>query len=151
MGVQVVRSETSSRPLHLENVVFNDVVLLDFGAVFPSALDFKKLARDCELLKEAFLNAPDEVLKIIAALQSGPSLTGVTQALKIAQDLGLTEEMAIQKGGGILAAVLAIGAILLLEGCGHYIQGGQVLGPTAPTSQPPDAGPGPSDAGADPG
>lgn len=68
LGFQVIHSQQSDQSSHLGRGVFVDVALLDVGALSLAAFDFQKLARDCELLREVFLNAPEEVLKIIAAL-----------------------------------------------------------------------------------
>jgi hypothetical protein len=79
------RSKNWSLPLHLENDVFIDTALLDLGAVSSSALDFKKLARDCELLREAFLKHPEKVREIVAAFQPNMPISNLDQASKVAK------------------------------------------------------------------
>src|SRR5215471_14124308 len=95
-GFQVIPSEANDQPPRFVNGFLVDLALIDVGAVSLSAFDFKKMARDCELLRDAFLNSPDEVLKIIAAFQPDTPPTEITQAFKIAQRLGLTEEAVMQ-------------------------------------------------------
>jgi hypothetical protein len=118
-------SEKSTQLLNLETIVSTDRVLFDLGAVLPSALDSKKMARDCELLREAFLNHPEKIRQLVEAFYSNGPQPDSSQALKIAEELGLTEELAIQNGGGFLPLII-LGCILLAGGCfahcGPYIK-----------------------------
>jgi len=139
MGFQAIPSKKRSQSFLLDNESFVDVALIDFGAVSLSAFDFKKMARDCELLGEAFLNHPDEVLKIVAAFQLTAPLTSAAQAVKIAEEIGITEEMVIQKGGGFVPVLIAIAAVLLAAGCEHCQQ---PITQPARYPQAPDAGTG---------
>jgi hypothetical protein len=94
-----------------------DWVLVDVGAAVPDSLDFKRIARDCDLLKDIALNYPDQLRQLIKAFQPNASLRERESAFKIAQEIGLTEEASIQAGGGLLGLLVLVGGALLLAGC----------------------------------
>lgn len=102
----------------IDTTFSKDWVLLDVGAAVPSTLDFKTIARDCDLLKDRALNHPDQLRQIVEAFQPNASLRDLERAFKIVQELGLTEEASIQAGGGLAGLLLVVGA-LLLSGCAH--------------------------------
>jgi len=149
-GFQILSSQTLDRPTRLEQGLFVDFALLDLGTAALSSFDLTKMARDCELLRDAFLNSPDQIRKILAAFQPDAPQAEITHAFQLAQELGLTEEAALSQGGGWVPLAIALAA-LALAACGHVTFSGGPDGPvmTVPirTVQPPyDAGA--SDAGA---
>jgi hypothetical protein len=101
----------------VQTVFSTDKLLIDIGAVDPSALDPKKIARDCDLIKGIALKHSKELGEMIVAMQSG-GMKGINKAEKIAKKIGLTEEHASKSEGGFICVIIAIGLGLLLGGCG---------------------------------
>jgi hypothetical protein len=137
-------AETSANPLKLDTVASTDLVLFDLASIEPADIDFKKVAKDCDLFKEAALNHPEKLRQIISAFQPGRPPEDVLKAAKIAEEVGLTEPLAAQAGGGFIPLIV-IGVALLCVGCmGHCEGAGGHVEVHHPTPPPPvvDAGPG---------
>jgi hypothetical protein len=47
------------------------VVLLDFGAIVPEAIDPGRIIRDCDLVKQAVTKHPNALAEIVRELQTG--------------------------------------------------------------------------------
>src|SRR5688572_5160963 len=103
-------------PDTLQVEVSTNAALIDLGAVNPSALDAKKIIRDCEFVKQIATSHPRELKELLKALQSGTN-AGVTKANEIAERIGFTEEEAIKAGGGLFFLVVVAAAALIGAGC----------------------------------
>lgn len=91
-------------------------LLVDLSALHVSKIPFNKAAVDCDLLRAAITNHPEEIRKVAATLLSGEvSSKELDGAVKLLKKLGLAEEEASHKGGGIgwlvVVAVIVIIAI----------------------------------------
>lgn len=108
-----------------ENVVetrfSTDRVLVDLRAVDPASMDSKKLARDCDLLKEIAVKYPNELKECLIALQAG-GVSGVEKAEEITKKIGLTEEKFAKDGGGFFFIVVIIALGLGAGGCGGALK-----------------------------
>ena len=110
-------SAKSVDPLHLETTFSSDHFVVDLKAFDPSKLDPKKVIADCDLLKAALLTNPEAIRKMAEAHLSSP--TGFKEAFAIANKIGLTEQSALDAGGGLLF-LLAIAALVIMAGsCEH--------------------------------
>lgn len=109
----------SHNPSDLVAVVAPDRLLLDFGAIDESVLNTKKLARDCEIVREAALKRPAKLKELLGiyAGNATPTPAQVHKSVKIVQDLGLSEVSTLAAGGGLL--FLLIIAVACMTGCAH--------------------------------
>jgi hypothetical protein len=109
----------SADEFRTEDLVSTDKVLLDFGAVSSDALDPYRLARDCEILREAALQHPSKLKKLvnIFAGNAKPTVEDVKESVRIVNQLGLSEEASSRERGGFLFFVLI--AVACMAGCAH--------------------------------
>ena len=125
----------------LQTLFATDRVLIDFASVDPSTLDFRKLAADCDLLKEIALKHADDVKECLTSLQKG-GVEDVQHAEKIAGKIGLNEEHFVKGGGGLFFLVIVAAVALGAGGCGTLNSNKPFKQPTTPKpSTPRDAGP----------
>lgn len=111
---KTVFSEESSDPLKLETVFSTDKILVDIGAVKPSAINPEKIIKDCELVKQVALNHPQQLRQFIEKFQD----YDIDSAYDIVNEIGLTEEASIKAGGGLIFTLLAVIAIAgAVSGC----------------------------------
>src|SRR3954451_14061526 len=143
--VSTTRMDTGpdNRPRQtFSTTVQGDRALLDFGAVDPTAIDYHRVERDCELLMEAIHDHPEALEQAIATL-CGPSRTKaeMNAAAQALREIGMTEQAAVAQGGGWVAIAVVAIAVLVLAGCEHCSQ---------PITDPPQvpSSPGPPDGGA---
>jgi hypothetical protein len=118
LGFTTSFSQDTEEKIKVE--VLTDVVLLDFGAIVPEALDASKIIRDCDLVKQAVTKHPDALTEIVKELQTGTT-EGVQRANMIARKASLTEEDALKAGGGLFFLVV-VAAALLAGGCGGALK-----------------------------
>ena len=114
-------SKETADPLGLDDFFSTDRLLLDFGAVDVSALDMAKIARDCDLLKEAVLKHPGKIRQLAEAQTESPS--GYKKAVSILQEIGLTEESATRAGGGLFMLLVLVALVLIPGTCAHCAAG----------------------------
>jgi hypothetical protein len=86
--------------------------LLDLAAVDLADLDAATLARDCELVAKAARENFEDLRRIVAAFGPHGTPELQTEALELAERLGLTESAATKAGGGLLGIVVIAGACL---------------------------------------
>lgn len=147
---------TPSEEYKSQTNVSSTSALVDLNTVNPNELDFEKMRRDCELLKELIENHPDAVQKMLTLLQDGKP-SDVEEAERLGEEIGLTESAFYEQGGGLAWLIVPIVVGLVSKGCGgHLANGGKKK--TTPTTNtwgtdedagvpPPDAGTPPPDAG----
>jgi hypothetical protein len=119
----------------VETLFSTDRVLVDLGAVDPTSLDFTRLAKDCDLLKEIAVKYPNELKECLIALQTGGS-AGVEKAEEITKRIGLTEEKFMEKGGGFIFIVVLVGIAVGAGACGGALKQVKDKG-TIPTPRKP--------------
>lgn len=146
LGFETLFSEDSSHPLNLETRFYTDVILIDLGAVAPSALDPQKIINDCDLVKRVASTYPDQLRQLVTELQAG-SVSGIERAEKIAKEIGLTEEASVKAGGGLLGLLIAGAIGLIAGGCAgtKHAEKPRAVPDTKPRQpEPQDGGPGPN-------
>jgi hypothetical protein len=117
-----------------------DRVLLDFGTVDPDAIDFDHVQRDCEILAAALREHPEVVRKAISVVCGGQTIEAEIASESAAlSEVRLTEQGSREQGGGFIAVVAVVAAVLLLGGCLAECPPPQ---PQVPVSPGPDAGTG---------
>lgn len=119
----------------LQTLFSTDRVLIDLGAVAPEGLDFKKLAVDCDLIKQIALEHGNDLRECLIALQTGES-SEIQRADKIAKKIGLTEEYFTKAGGGFFFVIIAVGIALGAGGCATLNSNKGFKQPTTPQPQP---------------
>lgn len=129
----------------VQTLLSTDLALIDIAAVDPEKLDYKKMAVDCDLIKEIVEKHPDELKECLIALQAGDAL-GVQKAEEITKRIGLTEAAFVEAGGGFFWLIIPI-IIAATAGCGasNKIKNNKTT-PTSHKNPRPD-----SDAGPDAG
>ena len=110
---KTVFSEESSDPLKLETVFSTDKILVDIGAVVPSAINPEKIIKDCELIKQVALNHPQQLRQFIEKFQN----LDLDEAYNIVNEIGLTEEASIKAGGGMIVFIAIMLTALACGGC----------------------------------
>ncbi|KJX99104.1 hypothetical protein TI39_contig373g00012 [Zymoseptoria brevis] len=92
-------------------------VLFDFAEFDVDDVDYDRLGRDCDLLKEAFRSRRKELNTAMKAVSNtGSTPEEIRDIAKMLDEAGLSERAFLENDGGILP-LLAIGAALLLSGC----------------------------------
>lgn len=112
---KTVFSEESSDPLKLETVFSMDKILVDIGAMMPSAINPEKIIKDCELVKQVALNHPQQLRQFIEKFQN----LDIDKANDIVNEIGLTEEASIKAGGGLLGLIIVIVVAVACSDCAH--------------------------------
>jgi hypothetical protein len=116
MGLITRRPEKSSvENNELEIAFLTDHVLVDLESFVASAIDEKKIIKDCEFIKEIALKHPGELKQLAEAYLSSP--TGFDKAAAIADKIGLTEKAAVKAGGGMAALVVLLIVAILAKSC----------------------------------
>jgi hypothetical protein len=116
--IRVKRSDDSRQPLKLENVRDVHRLLIDLGAVDSSALDPRKLIRDCELIKYAAETNPEKLKSVLGAFAEDASYERIQEAARTLEEIDLSESQVIHAGGGFLW-LLAITAAFTMSTCDH--------------------------------
>ena len=94
--------------------------LIDFAEVDTSTIDFQRLQKDCEILKEALSTHRGEFEKALGLVCSGKATQQMVEsAAATLAKAGLTEQSFQQQGGGMIGLVIAVVACLLVSGCAH--------------------------------
>jgi hypothetical protein len=121
MAVATARFDDSRHPLKLDHVMLPHMLLLDLEATDATALDVGKIIRDCELVKSAAEKHPKELKSILAAFAADAPHDRILDAAKVAEQLGLSEDVATKKGGGLLFLLVIVAAIALsgCKSCAH--------------------------------
>ncbi|RAL16571.1 uncharacterized protein BO97DRAFT_456253 [Aspergillus homomorphus CBS 101889] len=96
--------------------------LVDFAAVDTSDIHFKKLERDCELMKEALGNHPEEINQALKLMCSGQATTqAIESATAALAKVGLTEQDYRKQGGGLIGLLVVAAAIVFVSGFTQYV------------------------------
>jgi hypothetical protein len=117
----VARFEDSKRPLEIDILMRPHTLLVDLEAVNAGGFDVEKLVRDCDALKEVALAHPEKLRGILAAFAADAPHEKMLDAAKVAEELGLSEEVMTKKGGGLLWLLVIVAAVALsgCKGCAH--------------------------------
>lgn len=99
----------------LEITFSTDHVLVDLESFVASAIDEKKIIKDCEFIKEIVLKHPGELKQLAEAYMSSPA--GFEKASSIADKIGLTEKAAVKAGGGVAGLVILLVIAILAKSC----------------------------------
>lgn len=105
-----------------EHAFGTDVVtnraLVDFAEVDAGEIDYDKLERDCEIMKDALGANRDEIDLVLKLVCSGKATIETIEAAATSlAKVGLTEGAFREKGGGLIGLLVVIGLALLAEGC----------------------------------
>lgn len=130
-AVKVECTTIFSEEHRLQTVFSTDRVLIDLGAVDANGLDFKKLAVDCDLLKEIAVTHGDQLQACVRALQMGTP-AGIQRAEEITKQIGLTEERFAKEGGGLFFLVVVAVAAVGASGCATLNSNKPFKQPTTP-------------------
>lgn len=105
----------------IETVFSTDWILLDIGAVIPSALNPKKIARDCEVVRQIALDHPELLRRLVEAFQPGApnNPSDLDKTYNIVKKMGLTEEELSSTGGGLVGLLIVLALVALSTGCAH--------------------------------
>lgn len=91
-------------------------ILLDLNDVEPK-MDLERLTTDCDLLQKVFTEHLEEIERMLVALQTGTP-EGLAEATRIGEALGMTEDAAVDQGGGFICLAIGLGLLLLASACG---------------------------------
>ncbi|CEJ56782.1 hypothetical protein PMG11_02980 [Penicillium brasilianum] len=102
----------------LDVAIVTHRAVIDFAAVDTSEIIFKKLERDCELMKDALGNYPEEINQVLKLVCSGQATTqAIESAAAALAKLDLTEEAFREQGGGFIGLVVALAVCVFVAGC----------------------------------
>jgi len=113
-----------------------DAVVVDASGVDVDLFNADAVAVDCDLIKRMALEFPAELRQLVEEMQRGTS-EGVQRALKIAHRIGLTEQAAVEAGGGFFIILVIIGLGLGAAGCGAGFKEKASSASTTPKPPPP--------------
>jgi hypothetical protein len=108
---------------------YTDAMAVDFSEVDAERFNFEALAVDCDMVKRAAQESPEELRELIRQLQSGTS-DGVRRSAEITERLGLTEAAAIKAGGGLSLIVVVAAVINIVKA----VEGAQRQKSSSPTT-----------------
>ncbi len=97
-------------------------LLIDLGGLDLESIRFDQAAIDCDLVRSALTTHPKEMRDVLQLLLSDEQITveKLDRANAMLKELGLTEEAAAARGGGlaglVIVAIICIG-LLLLKSC----------------------------------
>ncbi|KAJ6445242.1 hypothetical protein O9K51_00001 [Purpureocillium lavendulum] len=92
--------------------------LIDLTEVDTRDIDYKKLERDCELLKDVINNNHDEIGMVLRLVCSGKAtLETIGSTAATLDKIGFTEKAFRDKGGGLIGLIVVAVACMLIAGC----------------------------------
>jgi hypothetical protein len=113
---EIAESHNESGRNESEMSLNPDLLLVDLVALSPFDLDGGRIVRDCELVAEAVRGNPREIVRLAEILvRTDKGKADLEEAFEIVRRLGLSEEQAVRRGGGLLQVFL----LLALTNCAH--------------------------------
>jgi hypothetical protein len=111
----------SKHPLGIDYVMNPHHLLMDLEAVDAEAFDARTLINDCEIVKNVAQKSPEKLKAILASFAEDAPHDRILEAARTASDLGLSEDKASRKGGGLLWLLVIVAAVALsgCKGCAH--------------------------------
>jgi hypothetical protein len=116
--VKIQAQGTSSQTIDVD--IVSHRALIDFAEFDQDDVDYDRLERDCDLLKEAFRSHRRELteaMKIISNRDSTPEM--VEDVAKMLDEIGFSERGFLERDGGILPLLIILAAALVADGCAH--------------------------------
>ncbi len=114
---KTIFSPGSRRDLDLETVFSTDKILVDLLGADPDALDARKIAADCDLVKKFVAERPQAAKKLLEIFHKDSP--DIDEAFGVVREAGLTEEAAVRAGGGLIGLIVLLVVIVAAAGCAH--------------------------------
>jgi hypothetical protein len=121
IAVRVGRFPDAKHPLGMDFVLDPHQILIDLEAIDVSGINADRLAKDCDLLKQAIQSDPRKILDIVAAFGVGVPHDRILDAAQSVDELGISEKKATEAGGGIIGLLIVLAAVAMAscKGCAH--------------------------------